>query len=110
MRFAARERLTGLCPGPASEDPEEVKNGMWEHIKENKILAIGFVVCMILASYVSQKKAVEKDLNFLNGKLNNQGFLSKAPAQQIENERAKLAKAQEKMAKIEESIAALKKL
>ena len=34
---------------------------MWEHIKENKILAIGFVVCMILASYVSQKKALEKE-------------------------------------------------
>ncbi len=34
---------------------------MWEHIKENKILAIGFVVCMILASYVSQKKAAEAE-------------------------------------------------
>ena len=55
-----------------------------------------------------EKKSVEKDLAFLNGKLNNQGFLSKAPAQQIENERAKLAKAQEKMAKIEESIRALR--
>ncbi len=61
VRFASRERLSGRCPRPASEDPEEVKNGMWEHIKENKILAIGFVVCMILASYVSQKKALEKE-------------------------------------------------
>ena len=63
-----------------------------------------------LARLEKEKKAVEKDLAFLNGKLNNEGFLAKAPAQQIENERAKLAKAQEKMAKIEESIAALKKL
>ncbi|MBQ9881191.1 MAG: class I tRNA ligase family protein, partial [Synergistes sp.] len=61
-----------------------------------------------LARLEKEKKAVEKDLNFLNGKLNNQGFLSKAPAQQIENERAKLAKAEEKMKKIEESIAALR--
>ena len=51
--------------------------------------------------------AAEKDLAFTNNKLNNQGFLAKAPAQQIENERAKLAKAQEKLAKISESIAGL---
>ena len=62
-----------------------------------------------LARLEKEKKAVEKDIAFLSGKLNNQGFLSKAPAQQIENERAKLAKAEEKMAKINESIEALKK-
>lgn len=55
-----------------------------------------------------EKKAAQKDIDFLSAKLNNQGFLSKAPAQQIENERAKLAKAEEKMKKINESIAALK--
>ena len=62
-----------------------------------------------LARLEKEKKAAEKDIAFLSGKLSNQGFLSKAPAQQIENERAKLAKAEEKMAKINESIAALKK-
>ncbi len=56
-----------------------------------------------------EKKAVQKDLDFLNGKLNNQGFLAKAPEKLIEAEKAKLAKAQEKMAKIEESISALNK-
>ncbi|MGN1132996.1 MAG: valine--tRNA ligase [Oscillospiraceae bacterium] len=56
-----------------------------------------------------EKKAVQKDLDFLNGKLNNQGFLAKAPEQLINAQREKLAKAQEKMAKIEESLAALKK-
>ncbi len=55
-----------------------------------------------------EKKAAQKDIDFLSGKLNNQGFLSKAPAQQIENERAKLAKAEEKMKKILESIEGLK--
>ena len=50
---------------------------------------------------------VQKDIDFSSGKLNNPGFTSKAPAQQIENEREKLAKALEKMKKIEESIAAL---
>ncbi len=62
-----------------------------------------------MARLNKEKKAVQKDLDFLNGKLNNQGFLAKAPEKLIEAEKAKLAKAQEKMAKIEESIAALKK-
>ena len=52
---------------------------------------------------------VQKDIDFLSGKLNNEGFLAKAPEKLIEAEKAKLAKAQEKMAKIEESISALNK-
>lgn len=60
-----------------------------------------------LARLEKEKKAAQKDIDFLSGKLNNQGFLAKAPAAQIENERAKLAKAEEKMAKINESIKSL---
>lgn len=56
-----------------------------------------------------ERKNAQKDIDFLSGKLNNPGFLAKAPAQQVENERAKLAKAQEKMNKIIESINALNK-
>ncbi len=62
-----------------------------------------------LARLNKEKAAVQKDIDFSSGKLNNQGFLAKAPAQQVEAEKAKLAKAQEKMAKIEQSIAALNK-
>ncbi len=53
------------------------------------------------------KEKVQKDIDFLSKKLNNQGFIAKAPAQLIEAEKAKLSKAEEKMAKINESIAAL---
>ena len=60
-----------------------------------------------LARLEKEKKAAEKDIQFLSGKLNNEGFLSKAPAQQIENERTKLAKAQERLAKINDSISDL---
>ncbi len=55
-----------------------------------------------------EKKKVQKDIDFLSGKLNNLGFLAKAPEQLIAAQKEKLAKAQEKMAKIEESLAALK--
>lgn len=47
-------------------------------------------------------KAVQKDIDFLSGKLNNPGFLAKAPQQQIESERAKLEKALEKMKKLKQ--------
>lgn len=62
-----------------------------------------------LARLNKEKKAVQKDIDFSQGKLNNQGFIAKAPEQQIEAEKAKLAKALEKMAKIEESIKAFSK-
>ena len=56
-----------------------------------------------------KKAALEKaGYKFLSKKLNNPGFLAKAPAQQIENERTKLAKAEEKLAKINASIEGLK--
>ncbi len=60
-----------------------------------------------MARLTKDRKNVQKDIDFLSKKLSNQGFLAKAPAQLIEAEKAKLAKAEEKMAKIEQSIAAL---
>jgi len=62
-----------------------------------------------LARLEKEKKAVQKDIDFSSGKLNNPGFMAKAPEKQIEAERAKLAKAQDKMAKIEQSIEKLNK-
>lgn len=51
-----------------------------------------------------EKKAVQKDIDFLSGKLSNEGFLAKAPAQLVEKEKAKLKIAKQKMEKILESI------
>ncbi len=62
-----------------------------------------------LARLAKEKAAVQKDIDFSQGKLNNQGFLAKAPEKQVEAEKAKLAKALEKMEKIEQSIAAFSK-
>ena len=55
-----------------------------------------------------EKEAVQKDIDFLSKKLNNQGFLAKAPEKLIEAEKAKLAKAEEKMTKILQSIESFK--
>lgn len=55
-----------------------------------------------------ERAAAQKDINFLQSKLNNKGFTEKAPAAQVENERVKLKKAEEKMVKIMESINGIK--
>lgn len=62
-----------------------------------------------LARLAKEKAAVQKDIDFSQGKLNNPGFMAKAPEKQVEAEKAKLAKALDKMAKIEQSIAAFSK-
>ncbi|MCI8650394.1 MAG: valine--tRNA ligase [Anaerotruncus sp.] len=60
-----------------------------------------------LARLSKEKEKVEKDIAMITNKLNNQGFVAKAPAAVVEGERAKLEKHKEHLAKIEESIAAL---
>ena len=45
----------------------------------------------------------------LSGKLSNEKFVARAPKEIVEQERAKLMKAQELMAKIEESIKQMEK-
>ena len=59
-----------------------------------------------IARLEKEKTAVQKDIDFLSKKLNNQGFLAKAPEKLVEAEKAKLAKAEEKMTKILQSLAA----
>ena len=59
-----------------------------------------------LARLAKEKASVQKDIDFSNNKLNNPGFIAKAPEKQIEAEKAKLAKALDKMEKIEQSIKA----
>ena len=59
-----------------------------------------------IARLNKEKADCQKDISFLSGKLDNPGFVAKAPEKVIAAEKEKLAKAQERMAKIEESLAA----
>ncbi len=60
-----------------------------------------------LARLKKEQEKVQKDLDFLQKKLSNQGFLAKAPEQLVAAEQAKLQKAQEKMEKLKQSMEAL---
>ena len=51
--------------------------------------------------------AVEKDLAFVNGKLSNENFVAKAPANVVAAQREQAAKYQEKIAMLKDSIAKL---
>ena len=54
-----------------------------------------------------EKEACEKDIAIISGKLNNASFVERAPEKVVNAEREKLARAQERMNKILESIEAL---
>ncbi|MCB5941282.1 valine--tRNA ligase [bacterium 210820-DFI.6.52] len=54
-----------------------------------------------------EKLGCEKEIASLTGKLQNEKFVSRAPQNVVEAEREKLARAQERLKKVEESLAAL---
>ena len=62
-----------------------------------------------IARLEKEKKAVEKDVNLYGGKLQNQGYLAKAPAQVIEKDKKTYEEAKARLDKINEALAGLKK-
>ncbi len=59
------------------------------------------------ARLLKEKDAVQKDIDFVNSKLNNPAFVEKAPEKVVAAQREQLARHLEKMAMIEERLAAL---
>ena len=60
-----------------------------------------------LARLAKERKNAEADLARTEGKLANEGFTSKAPANIVEQERRKAERLRELIAKIDESVKAL---
>lgn len=60
-----------------------------------------------LARLNKERATCEKDITIINSKLNNEGFLAKAPPELVEAEREKLIKANEKLLKVGQSITEL---
>ncbi|MFR3225777.1 MAG: hypothetical protein ACLTNY_02280 [Blautia massiliensis (ex Durand et al. 2017)] len=60
-----------------------------------------------LARLNKELAKAEKETSMFQNQLNNPKFVEKAPAKLVEDTRAKLAAAEEKAAKIRQSIAAL---
>ena len=62
-----------------------------------------------LARLNKEKAGVQKELDFVNSKLNNENFVNKAPAAVVEGQRQAKAQLEEKMALILESIEKIEK-
>ena len=58
-----------------------------------------------LARLSKEKENCLKEITMVEGKLKNEGFLSKAPEKVVQMERDKLQKAKEKLSRVEESLA-----
>ena len=63
--------------------------------------------CMSFKNFVKTRNFV--DLEYAYGKLSNEGFVSKAPAKLVEEERAKQAKYEEMLAKVVDRLAIVEK-
>jgi len=61
----------------------------------------------IISKLTKQKEKLELEINKLNGMLSNEKFVANAPAKVLEENRAGLALANEKFAKVEEELKAL---
>ena len=60
-----------------------------------------------LARLNKEKALAEKEIEQFGRQLANEGFVSKAPAKVVDDIRQKLARAQDKLANVEQSLAAL---
>ena len=58
---------------------------------------------------VLQKKRLNKEIARSNGMLNNEKFVSKAPAAKVQEEREKLEKYEQMLAQVKERLAGLQK-
>ena len=63
-----------------------------------------------LARLAKERDTLNGELQRANGKLNNKGFVEKAPQKLVEEERAKIEKYTQMLTKVEERIQALSEL
>ena len=112
---------TGYFAGLADSTPLTMLSGGADKPKNALTAACGGVTIYLplkgLIDIDKEMARLKKELDNLNGeikraeaKLNNQGFVSKAPAAVVEKERAKKADAETKKAALEERMAQLKEL
>ena len=82
-----------------------------EDVKDvNIYLGLRDKVGWIKLTKAQAQEALNKDIKRSSGKLNNQGFLAKAPAAVVEKEKAKLAEMEKQMKSLNERLEFLAKL
>ena len=108
VALAAAEPVTLLAAGAGK--PENAMAGVVGGVEIYLPLKGLIDVEKETARLTKEMDKLGKEIKKLNGKLSNEGFLKKAPAQVVEGERTKLAGYEEKMKSLEARLADLKKL
>jgi valyl-tRNA synthetase len=115
---AAFETMTGYLVKLAGAESVSVSTETGEVLKRDvHIVCEGIEAVIPLASLIDPEKEkariekemerVSSDIARANGKLNNAGFVAKAPAHVVEEERSKLSSAEEMLGKLRERLDAL---
>ncbi len=108
MALASADPVTFLDPAAAS--PENAMTGVVNGVEIYLPLKGLIDVEKESARLAKESEKLEKEIKRLAGKLGNQGFLAKAPAEVIAGEKEKLAGYEEKKRSVEERLAYLAKL
>ena len=108
MALAAAEPVTFLQDG--AEKPENAMAGIVNGVEIYLPLKGLIDVEKETARLTKERDKLAKEISRLAGKLQNEGFLKKAPEQVIAAEREKLAGYEEKQKAVEERISYLSKL
>ncbi len=92
-----------------STAPADSANGVGNGFEVKANLEGAIDIAGEIARLEKEKKAAEKDYNLYGGKLKNERYLEKAPANVVEKDKKTFAEAEEKLNKINEALAKLKK-
>ena len=96
--------LAGVSEIRFISDESEITEGVASAILEGMVVYVPLAELVDLAAehekLIKEKERLESEITRLTAKLGNEGFTSKAPAQVVEAERAKLESAEEALSKV----------
>lgn len=108
------ERLAGVSGMAVQESREGISSNMVSAVIPGAEVYIPLEELVDIAEEIKklekEKENLKAELNRVNSKLSNEGFLRKAPAKVVEEERQKLAKYAEMMEKVESRLNSLEKV
>lgn len=105
--FESMARATATAMGPDVSPPERVASKVVDGMEVHLDISDFFDVDAEKKRLGSEKEKLAKYVKSINGKLSNENFVSRAPAEVVEAERAKLAEAEEKLTSVEAALAKL---
>lgn len=105
--FTSMARATVAAMGPDVTPPERVASKPLEGMEVHLDISDFFDVEAEKKRLASEQDKLAKYVKSINGKLSNENFVSRAPAEVVQAERDKLAEVEEQLAAVEAALAKL---